>query len=238
MILILPYQMGCRQVANAMISDQNTRIVVLGGGGHAKVVVDTITYLDAIDCIGVLDNDPSLWGTCISGAPILGNDDIIPDLISQGVSGFIVGIGSIGDNKPREYLFKLGIRYGLKPVSVIHPSAVCSQFSVIGRGSVVFPLAVINASAELGINVIVNTSAIVEHDCYLGDHSHVASGGRLCGAVELGDRAHVGAGATVLQGVIVGTGAIVGAGSVVVDNVPSGTVVAGIPARFMKNVPE
>ena len=221
-----------------MISAHKIRIVVLGGGGHAKVVVDAISRLDQMDCVGVLDNDPSLWGNGISGVPILGNDDILPDLIEQGVSGFVVGIGSIGDNKPRQYLFKLGIKYGLKPVSVIHPAAVCSQFSVIGRGSVVFPLAVVNAAARLGANVIVNTGAIVEHDCYMGDHSHVASGGRLCGSVEIGDMAHVGAGATVLQGVTVGTGAVVGAGSVVVDNVASGTIVAGVPARFMKNVAE
>lgn len=163
--------------------------------------------------------------------PIRGGDDLIQGMVGEGVTCFVVGLGGVGDNRPRRLLFELGLAHGLTPLTVYHPSAVCSTLAEVGAGSVLYPVSVVNAGAMLGVNVIVNTGAIVEHDCVLGDHVHVATGARLASAVHVGTCAHIGAGATVRQRISIGEGALVGAGSVVVKDVPPWTVVVGVPAR-------
>lgn len=209
--------------------------VVLGGGGHARVVIDLLRDVAACTPYAVLDVDSSLWGRELLGVPVRGGDELLLDLIDQGVTHFVVGVGSVGNHEPRRRLFELGLSYGLVPLTVLHPSAVFSSYAQVGQGTVVLPLAVVNAGAVIGNNVIINTGAIVEHDCVVADHAHVATGARLAGAVKVGAGAHVGAGATVREGACIGEGAIVGAGAVVVRDVPSHTVVAGVPAKVLKS---
>ena len=167
--------------------------------------------------------------------PVLGGDELLPQLIDQRATHFAVGLGGAGDNRPRQRLFELGLKYGLKPITVCHPAAILSPFATLGAGSVLLPAAVVNASAVLGDNVIVNTGGIVEHDCLVGDHVHVATGSRLCSAVRVGESAHIGAGAIVRQSIVIGEGAIVGAGAAVVKDVDPWTVVAGVPARVLNH---
>ena len=186
------------------------------------------------DPVGVLDQDRSLWGKELLGAPILGGDDLLPQLARHGSTHFVVGLGAIGDNKPRQLLFELGLEHGLTPLTIRHPASICSPFATVGEGSVIFPGAVINAGASLGVNVIVNSGAIVEHDCVVGDHAHIATGSRLCSTVHVGPSSHIGAGATVRQCISVGEGAVVGAGSSVVKDVKPWTVVTGVPATVLE----
>jgi sugar O-acyltransferase (sialic acid O-acetyltransferase NeuD family) len=183
---------------------------------------------------GVLDQDRSLWGKEILGVRILGGDELLPQLASQGATHFVVGLGGISVNRPRRRLFELGLIHGLTPLTVCHSSAIRSQWAKVGDGSVIFPGAVVNAGATIGVNVIVNTGVIVEHDCMVGDHAHIATGSRLCSTVRIGTSAHIGAGATVRQLITIGEGAIVGAGAVVVKDVEPWAVVVGVPARVME----
>ena len=219
-----------------MGGDGARRCVILGAGGHARVLIDSLKALGESP-LGVLDRDPALWGRVLLGVPILGGDELLPQLVQQRVTHFVVGVGGAGDNQPRRRLFELGMTSGLAPMSVRHPSAVCSSYATVGAGSVLYPNAVVNAGAVLGVNVIINTGAIVEHDCDIGDHAHVATGATLAGNVKVGRSAHIGAGATVRQGVLIGEAAIVGAGAVVVKDVESWTVVVGVPARLLKRSP-
>jgi sugar O-acyltransferase (sialic acid O-acetyltransferase NeuD family) len=195
------------------------------------VLIDTMRLSRAAIPHAVLDANHSLWGTELLGVPILGGDDLLPQLASQGITHFVVGRGGVGDNRPRQQLFDMAVRHGLIPLSVCHPSAVCSSWAQVGAGSVLFPNAAVNAGAALGVNVIVNTGALVEHDCVVGDHAHIATGAQLASTVQVGALAHIGAGATVRQCLSIGEGAIVGAGAVVVNDVAPGTVVVGVPAR-------
>jgi len=208
--------------------------VVLGGGGHARVMIDSLCSSAAATLYGILDPDRSLWGKDLMGVPILGGDDLLHKLVREGVTRFVVGVGAVGDNGARRNLFGMGLEHGLAPLTVHHPSAVCSSWEQLGAGFVLFPAAVVNAGAVIGVNVIVNTGAVVEHDCLLGDHVHIATGARLSGYARVGNGAHIGAGATVRQSISIGEGAIIGAGAAVVQDVEPWTVVVGVPARVME----
>ena len=216
-----------------MTSPTPVTCIILGGGGHARVILESLQSRGDADGMGILDKDSSLWGKQILGVPVVGGDELLADLAHQGVTRFLVGLGGVGNNQPRKRLFDFGIKQGLMPINVFHPSAVCSPSASLGSGSVMLPASVVNSQAVIGVNVIINTGAIVEHDCAIGDHVHIATGSRLCSTVHVGDDAHIGAGATVRQGVKIGAGALVGMGSVVINDVDPGTTVVGIPARLM-----
>ncbi len=197
-------------------------------------MIDSLRASDTATSIGILDADRSLWGTEVLGVPVLGGDELLPELKNRGASHFIVGLGGVGDNGPRRRLFELGMTRGLVPLTVCHSKAVVSPWAEVGAGSAIFPTAVVNAGAVLGVNVIVNTGAIVEHDCVSGNHVHVATGAKLASTVRVEEGAHIGLGASIRQGICIGEGAIVGAGAAVVSDVDPIAVVVGVPARGLR----
>lgn len=207
------------------------RVVGIGAGGHAKVVIDALRQMGGYDIVALLDGDKDRWGTEVLGVRVLGDDTLLPQLSEQGIHDAFIGVGSVGDPQPRVRLYELACWLGFRIVSVIHPRAVVAPSVEIGQGVMIMAGAMINPGARLGDNVVVNTGAVVEHDCVVGHHVHIASGAVLSGAVIVGQGAHVGAGATVLQGVAIGEQAVVGAGAVAVKDVAPGAVVVGVPAR-------
>ena len=210
------------------------KVVGLGAGGHAKVVIEILRSHKSYELIGLLDPKPELQGKSVLGVPVLGDDNLLPALKREGICHFFVGLGSVGDTSPRRRLYELALQHGMKPVDAVHPQAVISPSAEIGEGITIMAGAVINACARLGVNVIVNTGVVVEHDCVIGDHVHIATGAQLASTVRVGAGAHIGAGATVRQRITIGDGAIVGAGAVVVKDVPPHTVVVGVPARPLR----
>lgn len=212
-----------------------TRCIILGGGGHARVLVDLMRAAGLGDPEGILDADEARWGASLDGIPILGGDDLLPKVCEDGVSSFVVGLGSARDTGPRRRLFELALEHGVEPLSLRHPSAVCSGAATIGPGCQLLPGSIVNAGASLGSNVIVNSGAIVEHDCRVGDHVHVATGACLASGVAVGTGSHVGIGAVVRQRVTIGNDAVVGAGAVVVADVPPATIVVGVPAAPVRS---
>lgn len=205
--------------------------MLIGGGGHGRVVMEAIRSSSSWDLRGVLDQDPKMTGETFGEVSVLGNDSLVPELIAEGVTHFAMGIGAVGDNEARSKVFYRLWQAGLTPATVIHGSAVCSSDARIGGGSFVAAGVVIGPDAVIGENVIVNTSAIVEHGCVIQDHVHLAVGSCLSGEVRVGRSAHVGAGAVCLQGVSIGSRAVVGAGAVVLDDVDEDATVVGVPAR-------
>jgi UDP-perosamine 4-acetyltransferase len=203
------------------------KCLILGGGGHARVVIECLRLSGAAEPVAILDSDERRWGSMLDDVLIRGGDDGLMQLRSEGIDHFTVGLG----HGPRARLFELGRESGLLPVTVIHPRAVISPRANIGAGGQIFATAVISPGAQLGENIIVNTGAIVEHDCVLGAHVHVAIGARLAGAVIVEDGVFIGAGSTILPGLRIGAGATVGAGAVVTKDVRAGHTVVGMPAR-------
>lgn len=213
-----------------METDQDI-CVIFGAGGHGRVLVDCLQTGGAGFNFIFLDRDRGRWGQKVLGIPVLGDDSRLPEVMELGARFFLVGVGSTGDNGPRQRLFELGLSHRLEPLTVLHPSAICSRHVTIGAGVQILSGSIINTGARLGDNVIINSGAIVEHDCTVEDHVHIATGARLASTVHVSAGAHVGIGAVIRQSIHIGSGAIVGAGAVVVKNVPPFVVVAGVPAR-------
>jgi UDP-perosamine 4-acetyltransferase len=212
------------------------KVIGFGAGGHARVVIDTLTTMGGFEIVGLLDQDRSLWNTEMLGVSVLGDDSLRDELHQRGVHSAFIGLGSIKNAEPRKRLYEMARTSGFELVRAIHPSAVVSRHAVIGDGPMIMAGAIINPAARIGNNVIINSGAIVEHDCEIADHSHVATGARLGGAVKIGTGSHVGLGASIREGIRVGAGAIVGAGAVVIEDVPDRTVVAGVPASVLRTV--
>jgi UDP-perosamine 4-acetyltransferase len=211
--------------------------IIIGGGGHAHVLIDCLQLTNAAQIYGVLDPDQSRWGQMLLDVPIVGNDDLLAEMKTRGVDCFAIGLGGVGNNRPRQKLFELAQSYGLRPLTIKHPAATISRWATIGEGCQCLASSVVNAGATLGVNVIVNSGAIVEHDCAIGSHVHISTGAKVASTVQVGDGAHIGAGSTIRQSITIGAGAIVGAGAVVVKDVAPWTIVAGVPARVLRAIP-
>jgi len=205
--------------------------IVIGGGGHATMVVEALRLQGRVRIVGA--TDPAPRKRSVAGVPVLGDDAVLDQARRLKIRCFSVGLGSTGDNRPRAKLYARAIDSGLEPVQAIHPSAIVSDRATIGPGAMIFPGAVVNPDSDLGANVIVNSAAVVEHDVRIADHAHVCPRAVLCGGVEVGEGAFIGAGAVVIQRVRIGAWAVVAAGAVVVRDVPEGARVAGVPARRM-----
>jgi len=201
-------------------------VVVIGAGGHAKVVLATLAAL-GLPVEVVLDDDPQRWGETLMGAEILGPVD---RLAKMEVRRAVVAVGA---NRARQRLVNHVETEvpDLHWLVVVHPSAVVHPTANLGPGTVVMAGAVVQPDANLGAHTIVNTAASVDHDCTGGDFVHVAPGVRLGGGVSLGEGAFLGIGAVAVPGARVGAWAVVGAGATVVREIPPGVIAVGTPAR-------
>ncbi|MNX97894.1 putative acetyltransferase EpsM [compost metagenome] len=207
----------------------NREVLLLGAGGHARVIIDTLQCL-GVSILGVLDAAVEMHGQSILGVPVLGGDDLLADFSPSSVE-LVNGLGSIANTTARRGLFHRQKSQGFRFSTVVHPSAVVSPQAQLLEGAQVMAGAVIQTGCRIGVNVLVNTGALVDHDCTIGDHVHLAPGVTLSGGVEIGDGVHVGTGATIIQGRHIGNESLVAAGAVVVDHVAMKTLVMGVPAR-------
>ena len=203
------------------------KIVLIGGGGHCKSVLDSLLSLNRYGEIVITDHDIPA-GTEIFGCKVVGNDDMLPQLFKDGFTDAFITVGSIKSTALRRRLYRLAVGIGFDMVNIIDGSAAVSNHCKLGRGIFFGKNAVINADAHVGDCAIINTGAIIEHECGVGDFAHISVGARLCGNVCVGDDTFVGAGSTVIQGVHIGSKAIIGAGSTVIKDVEESSVVYGL----------
>jgi sugar O-acyltransferase (sialic acid O-acetyltransferase NeuD family) len=207
-------------------------IVVIGGGGHAKVVISLLRKLPRYQVLGY--TDPKNCGDVL-GVSYLGTDDVLPAL-SSGHKQLqaVLAVGQIGLGKLR---CDLGTRFASLPVRfpfLVSPDAVLNEEASAGDATVVMDGAVINSGAAIGRGVIVNTNSTIEHDVEIGDWVHVAPGATISGSVVVGRFSMVGAGATIIEGLNIAEGCMIGAGAVVVHDLTEPGVYVGCPARRIK----
>jgi UDP-perosamine 4-acetyltransferase len=204
------------------------QVLLVGGGGHAAVALDSLRTEAEVEVVGFTDPDAGQGG-CLD-AKALGDDSCWPAQFKAGVRHVVI---AVGDNRLREQLAKKAVAAGFILHTSVHRSASISPSCRLGAGTVVFAGAIVNARASIGSNVIINSGAIVEHDCVIDDNAHVAPGCTLAGNVIVGKRVLIGAGAAVIPGVRIEDDAVVGAGAIVIRNVANSQTVVGNPARVM-----
>lgn len=189
--------------------------LLLGGGGHARVLIEILSHQDgAIEAIVApeLSHAPEF-----KGLKQLCYDDDVEGYHPNSIE-LVNAIGSLpNDGKLREQLFKRFKNAGYSFATVVSDTATLSKYVQLSEGAQVLPRATLNA-CQVGANTIINTGAIIEHDVVIGSNCHIAPGAIICGNVSIGDKVHIGAGAIVIQGITIADSAVVGAGSVVTKN--------------------
>lgn len=182
-------------------------VVLIGAGGHAKVVLD-LAKINGENVIGVVDlrltsSNEKYW----MGLPVLGDDDVVITNFSH--CALLNGVGFMPYSTARGLVYKKFRNFGFHFQTLVHPRAIVSSFAKLGNGVQVMAGAVIQAGVTVGNNSIINTSAIVEHDVLIGESVNISPGAVICGGSTLMDEVFVGANATIIQGISLGSRSIV-----------------------------
>ena len=202
---------------------ETTKFILIGGGGHARVLSSIIEAQETSKLEGIFDSNPKI--ETLDGVENFYKYK--PDLLPNAFA-----IVAIGDNKIRKQLAQT-IQHVFG--ELIHPSASIDRFSLVGEGSVVMHHAVIQRGSRIGKHGIINTACSVDHDCFLGDFVHIAPNATLCGGVQIGDETFIGAGVVVLPQIKIGKRVTVGAGTVVTKNILDGATVVGNPGKIINS---
>jgi acetyltransferase EpsM len=200
------------------------KLVVYGGGGHGKSVIELVRAVGGFELIGVVDDGMAPGGQVL-GLDVLGGGDHLSGLRREGIGLAINAVGGIGDIRSRVAVFERLAVNGFSCPTLMHPAAFVEASATLADGVQLFPHAYVGSDAVLGFGVIVNTGAVVSHDCRLDDYANVAPGSLLAGAVRVGERTLIGMGVTVNLGVSIGPDARLGNGATVKADVPAGGVV-------------
>ena len=195
------------------------QVIVLGAGGHAKVVVSTLRAA-GYEVLALYDRDPTKAGRELMGVRIRPQEEVPRCGLA------VIGIG--GNGTRRRLAEELPL---LEWLTLVHPAAWVDPGVKLGPGTVVFAGAVVQPDTVIGSHVIVNTGATIDHDCVVGDFAHLAPGVHLAGDVHVGAGSFLGVGAVTIPGTRIGSWTTVGAGGVVVRNLPDGVKAVGVPAK-------
>ncbi|MCC7419051.1 MAG: NeuD/PglB/VioB family sugar acetyltransferase [Planctomycetaceae bacterium] len=202
---------------------ENLPVVVLGAGGHAKVVVSLLRSC-GYEVGGLYDDRREVWGTRVLGVEVIGAIELLKS--HRGPAVIAIGNGRVRQS--------LASQLPLDWLTAVHPTAWVDPEVTIGPGTVICAGAVIQPDVQIGAHNIVNTSATVDHDCVLGDFVHIAPGAHLTGNIRVGDGVLVGAGAVAIPGLTIGAWTTIGGGATVVRDLPSEVIAIGNPARILR----
>lgn len=208
------------------MTTEKREAVVIGAGGHGKVIISLLQEL-GFKVSMVLDDNPARWGENILSVPVKGPVEEIKGMQDIGA---IIGIGN---NQTRLEVAKNNDTHwitAIHPFSWIHPSVK------IGEGSVVFAGSVIQPDTVVGKHCIINTGVTIDHDCQIGDGVHIAPGCHLAGNITIGEASFLGVGVSVIPGCTIGKGTTIGAGATVTTDLPDNVVAVGTPAKPIRSL--
>ena len=204
-----------------------TVIIIYGGGGHGKMLVDLVRALGTYQILGIVDDGMNSSKT-VMGLPVLGGSDILSKFYTEGVHLAANGVGGIGNIAVRKRVFEIIAQAGFSCPTLIHPAAYIEPGVTLAPGAQVFAHAYVGSEVQVGYGCIISTGAIVSHDCILEDYTILSPGAILAGEVQVGEGALIGMSATINLQVKIGKNARVGNGATVKSDVgENGIVRAG-----------
>ena len=192
------------------------KILLIGFGGHAHSVIDSIIQKNEYDIVGYVDKEEH--GDYLN-IKYLGNDNNLKVIHDSGVKKAAVCIGFLGNSNIRNFIYDELKKIGFELPAIIDKTAIIANNVEIGEGTFVGKGAVINANSMIGKMCIINSKSLVEHDCEIDDFAHIAVSACLCGEVAIGKNSFVGANSTIVQNLKIGNNVFIGAGMLVVNNI-------------------
>jgi len=205
------------------------KLILIGGGGHCKSVIDIIETEKKYQIIGIIDSEEKI-GERLLGYPIIGSDNDL-ERLSKKDFFFLVTVGHIKTAKTRKTIFEKLKNLNAKLAKIISPFAYVSSHATIGDGSIIMHQAFVNAGAIIGENCIINTKAIIEHDVKIESHCHISTGAIINGDCDIKKENFIGSNSVVIQGKTINYNTIIGAGAVVTKNIPSNSIITGNPGK-------
>jgi sugar O-acyltransferase (sialic acid O-acetyltransferase NeuD family) len=194
-------------------------LIIYGGGGHCKTIIDLVRALGTYQLIGIID-DRLQAGSLILDVPILGGSQMLPRLFDQGLRKVVNAVGAIGHVDVRIRIFDLLKEAGFQFPTVIHPTAFVEPSAKIEDGVQILAKSYVSSAATIGFGTVINAGVVVSHDCTIGKYVNLSPGTMLAGGVVLKDRVQVGMAATINIDVTVGEGSRIGNGTAVKADVP------------------
>ena len=198
-------------------------LLVIGAGGHARIVVDT-----AVNCgykvVGIIDINFKGQEEEILGVKVVGGPDALGNYDLDSTSVFV----AIGNNESRKKEFYKLLDMGYCSPALVHPSARVSRHVEVGAGTLINAGAVVNAGTIIGQCCIINTSAVLDHEVNIGAFTHIAPSGTIGGRSQVGSRSFVGLGSAIIDSITIGDDVIIGAGSTIIKDVAHGSKVVGV----------
>ncbi|MGH4120720.1 acetyltransferase [Clostridium sp.] len=211
------------------------KIVLVGAGGHCKVIIDIIKSNSKYDIVGITDRAYfSSPGGFVLDIPIIGDDSILEELYKSGIKNAFVCVGALQSIFIRDVIYNKLKAIGFNMPVLIHNNAIVSPYANIDAGTCVMAGAIINPGAFIGENCIINTGVVIEHDCTVQWNTHISPRACIAGGVNIGYNTHIGMGSSIIQTVHIGNNVIIGAGAVVIENIVDNVVAVGIPSKIIK----
>jgi sugar O-acyltransferase (sialic acid O-acetyltransferase NeuD family) len=206
-------------------------VVVVGAGGHSRVLLSILRSYKNFKVIGIADRDSKNIGEEISGTAIKHSWNDFREIYERGTRHAVI---ALGDNKERKELFTRLSSIGFKIPSIIHPSAIIEKDAVLGNGCVICMGVKIGTLVSIGKNCVVYTGSIIDHEVKIGNHVYISPGCNIAGRVTIGEGSFVGIGSNIKEKITVGKNAVIGAGSVVIRDIGDNLTVAGVPAKTIR----
>lgn len=199
----------------------HNKLIIIGGGGHAKMCIDIIQATKSYELVGIVDENLEI-GSETLGVPIIGNEADLDKLYQQGINFCVIGLGAL--NKPvlRQEIFHRVKKIGYILPNIIHPRATLEPSVSLGEGNQIMAGAVVGSDVHIGDNCIINSNSTISHDSRLANNVHITPGAILAGTVTVGSNAIIGMGVTVLMNVTIGHDVVIANGVNVVKDIDSG----------------
>ena len=189
------------------------KIILIGGGGHCKSVIDVIEQEGRFQISGIVDK-PEFLGSKILGYPIIGNDSDL-QMLAKKYKSALITVGQTKSALSRVKLYDLATNVGFEFPSIISPNAYISKHSKIGKGTIVMSNAIVNANVSIGDNCIINSKALIEHDCLISNHCHISTNATINGGVKIGSKCFIGSNVTTKDNITIKEDSFIKAGSLV-----------------------